>query len=88
MNPGDRIGRFSLVRMIRSEGDSAYYEARHEELGVTVVLRTLERRTAESLDAFFLEAKTIAEKRTRPHILDVGITDDGVAYMVLESISI
>ena len=91
MNPGDRFARFTILREIRSDDVSSHYEARCDVPDDIVMLRVFTAEASASqktMSAMREEVKAIAKNRTRPHIYDVGFTDDGLAYVVMERISI
>jgi len=89
LTPGDRLGRFELVREIGRGGHGVVFEARDLELGRLVALKSL-RRTSREADsareeALHREARAVASLH-HPNIVtlyDYGWSAAG-PYLVLE----
>jgi serine/threonine-protein kinase len=87
---GDVVaGRFVVERRIGSGGMGEVVSARHVELGTLVAIKAIRRDVLGDPDAmarFKREAKALA-KLTSVHtvrIYDVGVTDGGLPYLIME----
>jgi serine/threonine-protein kinase len=83
------LGRYRLERPIGKGGMSVIYAARHVMLGGPVAVKVLRSCFAADEDAtarFLREAKASARVRHEHviEILDFGIAEDGVVFMVME----
>jgi len=90
LKPGTVIAdRYSVVRLIGEGGMGVVYEARHTSIGRRVALKVVHKEyssNAVAIERFQQEAKVAA---TIGHInicevMDFGVTDDGLAYIVME----
>jgi tRNA A-37 threonylcarbamoyl transferase component Bud32 len=88
--PGTIIAdRYSIVRLIGEGGMGVVYEARHTSIGRRVALKVVHKEyssNAVAIERFQQEAKVAA---TIGHlniceVMDFGVTDDGLAYIVME----
>ncbi len=89
--PGERIGRYAVVRRLALGGMAEVYLARHEGLKgfsklvvIKRVLRTLE--AAEKFNAMFLDEGRLAARLSHPSIaqtFELG-EHDGALHMVME----
>lgn len=89
---GRRVGAYELVRLIASGGMGSVYLAtradRQYEKRVAIKLIKRHIVTPETLERFRLERQTLAGLQ-HPNIaalLDGGVTDDGLPYLVMEYI--
>ncbi len=89
-NPGHRIGGCELLRVLGDGGSSTVYLARRNIEGVDqeVALKLLHRglHTPESQRQFRRERQVLA-RLSHPniaHMLDGGVTDTGMPYLVIE----
>lgn len=91
INPGDRVGPYTIVRKIGQGGMGMVFEARHETLDQRVALKTLitgSELNEEQLERFEVEAQAMARLR-HPNIvrvLDVAIANP-TTYMAMEFIN-
>lgn len=91
LNPGDKIGPYSIVRKIGQGGMGMVFEARHETLDQRVALKTVisgAELDEEQLERFEIEAQAMARLR-HPNIvrvLDVAILNP-MTYMAMEFVS-
>ncbi len=90
--PGERIGRYEIVRRIGAGGMGAVYLARRVDghvagmVAIKIVKRGMD--TEQILHRFTNERQTLANL-SHPniaHFLDAGVTDDGLPYLVMEHI--
>ncbi len=84
-----QIGYYRIDRLLGAGGMGAVYEATHQMTGRHVALKTLRSELADRPDLnarFFNEARTMSflEHPGIVRVFDVGRTDDGTAYMVME----
>ncbi len=91
LQPGTRIGRYELVRLIGQGGRGLVYEAVHESLKRRVALkflRVLTTRTSHADSAFarVLREGRAAARVRHPHVVDVfdcGVHEE-VPFLVME----
>jgi hypothetical protein len=87
LRPGQRIGRFEIVRELGRGGFGLVYEARDGELNRAVALKVVHLgERAGPREARLLEEAETAARLTHPNIVtlyDVGRTEQG-PYLVLE----
>ncbi len=89
-NTGPRIGRYEIRSQLGSGGFGNVYRAWDPELKCEVAIkvpRPDRNPGPEGLDRFRQEARTLARIRNHPSIVtvyDVGETNDGVVYAVME----
>ena len=86
---GATIGSYRIERQIGAGGMGAVFEARHAELDRRAAIKTLHPQVASSPDLVrrFLDEARAATKIEHPGIVqvfDVGRTDDGTTYIVME----
>ena len=82
--PGDRLGRFEIVRELGRGGFGVVHEARDTDLGRHVAIKML--RLSEHYRARFDDEATTAARLNHPNIVtlhDHGV-HDGMPYLVLE----
>lgn len=82
------VEKYQLIETIGSGGMGVIYKAQNQILNKTVAIKTLHAHliTPESLQRFQREGKAAGNLR-HPNIItvyDLGITDQGTAYMVME----
>lgn len=87
--PGARVGRFIVVRLLGAGGMGEVYEAHDPELDRSVALKVLrsERRTQDQSLRLVREAQALA-RLSHPNVVavhDVGIVD-GRAFVAMEFI--
>lgn len=88
--PGDLVaGKYRIVRAIGRGGMGVVFAARHELLDQTVALKLLLPDIAVHPDAvsrFLNEARASARIRSEhvATVMDVGLLDSGMAYIVME----
>ena len=92
MEQGAVIGPYRIERQIGAGGMGAVYLARHLQLDRRAAIKTLHREVATSpgLVRRFVDEARAATRIEHPGIVqvfDVGETDDGVAYIVMELLS-
>jgi len=81
--------KYRLVRMIGEGGMGSVWEAQHTMISRRVAVKVMHAETGdvqETLGRFFREAQS-ASAIGHPNIVeifDVGVEDDGTAYMVME----
>lgn len=88
LEPGTRLGRYQLVRLLGHGGMGAVYEAIHVDLKKRVALKTLLRKHASNKDsrARFLREGEAASRIRHPNVVDVtdvGL-DKGIPFLVME----
>ncbi len=86
--PGDIVGgRFRIGRRLGAGGMGTVYAATHIELGETYALKFLNRgRDAATVQRFLREARASARLKDEHvvRVFDVGRTDSGDPFMVME----
>jgi serine/threonine-protein kinase len=85
---GTTVGKYTLTRLIGVGGMGRVYEGKHETLAKRFALKFIDRDnvTEESFARFEREAKA-ASAVDSPHIVDVfdvGTTNEGLPYIVME----
>ena len=88
MNPGDRLGHYTVVSFLGSGGMGAVYRANDTVLGRDVALKVLPPEMAddrERLERFRREARAVAAL-SHPHIVTIYSVDhaDGVHFLTME----
>lgn len=88
VRPGQRIGRYEIVRHLGAGGMGGVYEARHVDLDKRVAVKVLDRKLAKNkvyLERFLREGR-LAAKLNHPNVVDVSDvgTHQGVPYLVME----
>lgn len=88
MHRGDRLGRYTLGRLIARGGMGEVWRARQDGLEREVAVKILRAdvQTERARALFEREAENLARLKS-PHtvrILDVGVGDDGAPYLVTE----
>jgi serine/threonine protein kinase len=83
------LGKFRVDRMIAEGGMGLVFAATHLQLEQPVALKVLRGnldRQSEALARFMREAKAAAQLRSEHvgRVLDVGVTQDGTPFMVME----
>ncbi|MEO7323255.1 MAG: tetratricopeptide repeat protein [Dokdonella sp.] len=87
---GTRVGSFTLLDTLGAGGSSIVYRAEREQAGVrqTVALKLLRRGlySAEEQRRFRDERRALAQLRHPgiAHLIEGGVTDNGVPYIALE----
>src|SRR5579883_1378450 len=86
--PGERFGRYLIVRRIGAGGFGEVWEATHVDLKKQVVIKTLHSRVAQKADlrTRFLREGEAAARIRHPHIVemfDVGIEQE-IPFLVME----
>jgi len=90
VQPGDRIaGKYRVERVLGEGGMGVVVAAHHEELEQRVAVKFLLPEVAKRADAaerFRREARAAAKIRSEHvvRVIDVGATEDGIPYMVME----
>jgi serine/threonine-protein kinase len=90
LGPGAVVaGKYRVERTLAEGGMGVVVLARHIHLQQSVALKFLRGDVGTEWDAlarFRGEAKAVAQLRSEhvAHVLDAGVTDDGVPYMVME----
>jgi serine/threonine protein kinase len=82
-------GKFRVERILAEGGMGVVVAATHIQLDRPVALKFLRADISANLEAlarFTREAKAAAQLKSEhvAHVLDVGVTDDGTPYMVME----
>ncbi len=92
LSPGTRLGPYDIEAPLGSGGAGAVYRARDTRLGRAVAVKVLATTSAVDGDALRdrlqREARAISQL-AHPHICtlyDIGVTPDGVSYLVMELI--
>jgi serine/threonine protein kinase len=85
-------GKYRILRLIGDGGMGSVYEARHEQLGVSVALKFLRADIAErpGLAARFLQEARVSATLNSPHVAhvtDVDTAANGSPYLVMELLS-
>ena len=88
LEPGTRLGRYQVVRLLGHGGMGAVYEAIHVDLKKRVALKTLLRKHASNKDsrARFLREGEAASRIRHPNVVDVtdvGL-DKAIPFLVME----
>ncbi|MEM9073901.1 MAG: serine/threonine-protein kinase [Myxococcota bacterium] len=91
MKPGQVIDDYEVWGRISRGGMSEVYLARHQELGIPVVVKTMRPELAsdETLSGLMFRAARLMARIADPHtvrILDVGEIDGAIPYLVEEYI--
>ena len=86
---GQRVGPYTLVRQIGEGGMGVVFEATREDVGKVVALKLVRHgrlASAEHLRRFRLEQRVLArlEHANVARLLDAGVTDSGLPYLVME----
>jgi serine/threonine-protein kinase len=90
---GERVGgKFEIERVLGVGGMGVVVAARHVQLGQRVAIKFLRRdaaRHSEAVSRFLREAKSVVGLQSAHvvRVMDVGVTDDGLPYMVMEHLS-
>ena len=87
--PGSKIGKYPIVRLIAAGGMGMLYEALHPVLGFPVAIKTIRPDLAHDrtvVDRFLNEAISACRVRDErlPSIHDHAVLPDGSPYMVME----
>jgi serine/threonine protein kinase len=85
----DHIGSYRIVRLLGEGGMGVVYEALHETIARRVAIKLLNRETAHKPDViqrFFNEARAtnLIDHPSLVQVSDLGVLDDGRAYIVME----
>jgi len=90
---GDTVaGRYRLVRLLGEGGMGRVYIAQRNEMGGHVALKLLRSDIdlpATSIERFRREAQAAAQLKSESvvRVLDMGVTDDGTPFIVMERVS-
>jgi serine/threonine-protein kinase len=88
VNEGASFGAYRAVRKIGQGGMGEVYLGEHALIGRRAAIKLLrrERTTGDALERFFTEARATSamEDPGIVQIYDFGVTDAGVAYLVME----
>ncbi len=89
LQPGTRVGKFPVTRLLSAGGMGMLYEAIHPVLGSRVVVKTIRSEIATDpnvVERFRREAMSAARVRDErlPRIFDHDVLPDGTPYMVME----
>ncbi len=88
--PGDVIGgKFVVEQVLGVGGMGVVVSARHAQLGQKVAIKFLRKDAAKSPEAanrFLREARAVVALQSAHvvRVMDVGVLDDGMPYMVME----
>jgi serine/threonine-protein kinase len=87
--PGDKVGKYSIIRVLGQGGMGCVFEAVHGKLEQRVAIKVLRPESATDQDdvlRFEREARLASQLRTRHavRIFDVDVTPSGLPYMVME----
>ncbi|HVZ89571.1 MAG TPA: serine/threonine-protein kinase [Polyangia bacterium] len=87
--PGTNLGRYQIVRLLGRGGMGAVYEGTHLDLKKRVAIKTLHPSVAAlpGARARFLREGEAASRIQHPNVVDVtdvGTSDNGVTYLVME----
>jgi len=91
LKPGDRVGKYVIVRQVGSGGMGVVYQATDELVGRTVALKMLSPRLTASESArerLFAEARAVGQL-SHPNVVilfDAG-TEQGIGYLVMEYVA-
>jgi eukaryotic-like serine/threonine-protein kinase len=88
LEPGTRLGRYQIGRLLGHGGMGAVYEATHVDLKKRVALKTLLKKHASNKEskARFLREGEAASRIRHPNVVDVtdvGL-DKGIPFLVME----
>jgi len=88
LEPGTRLGRYQIGKLLGHGGMGAVYEATHVDLKKRVALKTLLRKHASNKEskARFLREGEAASRIRHPNVVDVtdvGL-DKGIPFLVME----
>ncbi len=88
LEPGARLGKYTIVREIGRGGMGSVYEARHEELHKAVAIKTLKSEFASQpaiVERFLREGRASSRVRHRHAIemFDVG-EHEGIVFLAME----
>jgi len=88
LEPGSRLGKYTIVREIGRGGMGSVYEARHEELHKAVAIKTLKSEFASQpaiVERFLREGRASSRVRHRHAIemFDVG-EHEGIVFLAME----
>lgn len=86
---GRAVGKYELVRVIGRGGMGCVYEALNKPIGKRVAVKLIDREltnSAETIERFQREAQAAGavESDHIIEIFDVGTTDDGLPFIVME----
>lgn len=87
---GDLLaGKYRVERVLGAGGMGVVVAARHVQLGQLVAIKFLKREALEqpsAIERFLRESRALASLRNEhvSRVLDVGVLDSGVPYMVME----
>ena len=86
---GRAVGKYELVRVIGRGGMGCVYEALNKSIGKRVAIKLIDREltnNAETIERFQREAQAAGavESDHIIEIFDVGTTDDGLPFIVME----
>lgn len=89
LQPGSKIGKYPIVRLIAAGGMGMLYEALHPVLGFQVAIKTIRPDLAHDrtvVDRFLNEAISACRVRDErlPRVHDHAVLSDGTPYMVME----
>jgi serine/threonine-protein kinase len=91
--PGDLVaGKYRVERVMAIGGMGVVVAARHEDLDQPVAIKLLRQdalSNAEAVARFLREARTAAKLQGEhiARVFDVGTTDEGIPFMVMEFLS-
>jgi serine/threonine-protein kinase len=87
---GDLIaGKYRVLRPLGEGGMGTVLVARHELLDVSVAVKVLTAdttRSSQSISRFLREARAVARLKSEhvAHVMDIGTTDEGQPFIVME----
>ena len=88
LEPGTRLGKYEVLRLLGAGGMGAVYEANHAEIGKRVAVKVLSPAIAAipGARARFLREAQLTSKVRHPNIVDVTDmgSDGGNTYIVME----
>jgi eukaryotic-like serine/threonine-protein kinase len=88
LNPGTRLGKYEIVRLLGAGGMGAVYEASHTEIGKRVAIKVLSLAVAAvpGARARFLREAQLTSRVRHPNIVDVTDmgSEEGQTYLVME----
>jgi serine/threonine-protein kinase len=89
--PGQRVEKWTVVRLLAQGGQGAVYEVLREDIGKRGALKVLlsHRMAAQVLQRFINEAKATnaINHPNIPQVFDHGMFNNGTAWMVMEFIA-